>query len=211
MELNFEELDNPPGPVNNSNNVTNQPEINYTNYWSNANPTINESSNPKKPKVSYDDILSSLNMVVNNGVLQFAKPVKQEQDQQQSKPQQKKQVTIREPPQQRQQQQRQQQQRQHQQHHQHQQHNYITNKYFKDYQEHQQGVDEEPPRPLTKEEYRQMMIQDYINRQQAQRRLSQIKSRKLLFDTQHINIAPNQMPRDMNKLFSTFRKSGAKF
>lgn len=187
MELNFEELDNP-DPVNNSNNVTNPTEINYTNYWSNANPIISESSNPKKPKVSYDDILSSLNMVVNNGVLQFAKPVKQEQKNQEVKPQQKKQVTIREP-----------QQRQHPN-----QNNYITNKYFKDYQEQSQDVDEEPPRPLTKEEYRQMMIQDYINRQQAQRRLSQIKSRKLLFDTQHINIAPNQMPRDMNKLFKTF-------
>ena len=65
MELNFEELDNPPDPVNNPNNVTNPTEINYINYWSNANPTINESSNPKKSKVSYDDILSSLNMVVN--------------------------------------------------------------------------------------------------------------------------------------------------
>ena len=186
MELNFEELDD---PINNPN------EINYINYWSNANPTINESSNPKKPKVSYDDILSSLNMVVNNGVLQFAKPIKQEQQPQ------KKQVTIREP-QQRQQQHQQQRQQQHQQ--QPNQNNYITNKYFKDYQEHQQDVDEEPPRPLTKEEYRQMMIQDYINRQQAQIRLSQIKSRKLLFNTQHINIAPNQMPRDMNKLFKTF-------
>ena len=53
-----------------------------------------------------------------------------------------------------------------------------------------------------------MLIQDYINRQQAQRRIAQIKSKRLLFDTQHINIAPspNQMPRDMNKLFSTFRK-----
>jgi hypothetical protein len=193
MELNFEELDNPSDPVNNPNNVTPQTEINYINYWSNANPTANESSNPKKPKVSYDDILSSLNMVVNNGVLQFAKPVKQEPKNQEAKSQQKKQVTIREP--------QQQQQRQHPN-----QNNYITNKYFKDYQEHQQDVDEEPPRPLTKEEYRQMMIQDYINRQQAQIRLSQIKSRKLLFNTQHINIAPNQMPRDMNKLFKPFTR-----
>jgi hypothetical protein len=52
-----------------------------------------------------------------------------------------------------------------------------------------------------------MLIQDYINRQQAQRRISQIKSKKLLFDTRNINISPTQMPRDMNKLFSTFRKS----
>jgi hypothetical protein len=188
MELNFEELDNPPKLVNNST------EINYTNYWSNANPVANENSHPKKPKVSYDDILSSLNMVVNNGVLQFAKPVKQEQKNQEVKSQQKKQVSIRAP---------QQQQQQRQQQHPHQ-NNYITNKYFKDYKEQSQDINEEPPKPLTKEEYRQMMIQDYINRQQAQRRISQIKSRKLLFDTQHISIAPNQMPKDMNKLFKPF-------
>ena len=181
MELKFEELDNSDS-VNEVNNV------NYMNYWSNANPNANENSKPKKPKVSYDDILSSLNMVVNNGVLQFAKPTPQsqlKQEQVQVKPQQKKQVTIRE--------------------HfniQEQQNNYITNKYFKDYkQQPQEQIIEEP---LTKEQYRQMVIQDYINRQQAQRRISQIKSKKLLFNTHNINIAPNQMPRDMNKLFSTF-------
>jgi hypothetical protein len=190
MELNFEELDS----TNNLNDVNNDINngVNYINYWSNANPTTSESSNPKKPKVSYDDILSSLNMVVSNGVLQFAKPVKQEQqEQKQVKPHQKKQVTIK---------------TENNQHHQLPQlpqNNYITNKYFKDYQQQQQSV-AEPQVPLTKEEYRQMMIRDYINRQQAQRRISQIKSRKLLFDTQHINIAPNQMPRDMNKLFKPF-------
>ena len=81
--------------------------------------------------------------------------------------------------------------------------NYITNKYFKDYKE--PGVIEEPPKPMTKEEYRQMLIQDYIKRQQAQRRIAQIKSKKLLFHTNNINIAPNQNTMDMNKLFKTFR------
>ena len=75
------------------------------------------------------------------------------------------------------------------------QNNYITNKYFKDYKD--ESVIEEHLVPLTEEEYRQMLIQDYINRQQAQRRISQIKSRRLLFDTRHINIAPTQMPRDI--------------
>jgi len=185
MELKIEELDN-------SESVNNSTEVNYINYWSNANPTINQ----KKTKISYDDILSSLNMVVSNGVLQFAKPnpqqnqenqqqktrINQEQEQVKS---QKKRVTINTQPQQ------------------HQQNNYITNKYFKNYQE-QNIINEEPAKPMTKEEYKQMLIQDYINRQQAQRRLSQIKSKKLLFDTRHINIAPNQMPRDMNKLFKSF-------
>ena len=173
---------------------------NYVNYWSNANTdtTINTNTVNKKPKVSYDDILSSLNMVVSNGVLQFAKPTnspsqqyieeKPQQQKQQKQQQQKKTVTIAEPrflPQ----------------------NDYITNKYFKNYQQQDQNV-EERRIPKTKEEYRQMLIEDYIKRQEAQRRISQIKSRKLLFDTRNIQIsAPvQQMPRDMNKLFSTFKK-----
>jgi hypothetical protein len=175
MELKIEELDNPEL-------VNKTDEVNYINYWSNANPTIN----PKKSKISYDDILSSLNMVVSNGVLQFAKPNPQKNQEQEQVKSQKKRVTINTQPQQ-----------------QEPQNNYITNKYFKNYQE-QNIINEEPAKPMTKEEYKQMLIQDYINRQQAQRRISQIKSKKLLFDTRHINIAPNQMPRDMNKLFKTF-------
>ena len=180
MELNFEELE--------INETTESNEPNYVNYWSNANKTIDT---PQKKKVSYDDILSSLNMVVHNGVLQFANPIQSNQSNQsnqlnqsnQSNKVQKKQVTIREPNSS----------------------NYITNKYFKDYKE--PGVIEDPPKPMTKEEYRQMLIQDYIKRQEAQRRIAQIKSKKLLFHTNNINIAqnPNQMPRDMNKLFKTFR------
>jgi hypothetical protein len=182
MELKFEELEDPVNIDNQVNIDTPKNGVNYINYWSNANPTSSE----KKPKVSYDDILSSLNMVVNNGILQFAKPIKQEPEKQTQKPQQKKQVTISNI----------------------RQDNYITNKYFKDYKDQSQGEEEEPKIPLTQEEYRQMMIQDYINRQQAQRRISQIKSRRLLFDTRNINIAPsqNQMPRDMNKLFKPFSR-----
>jgi hypothetical protein len=135
-------------------------------------------------------------MVVHNGVLQFAKPIEQKTP----KSQQKKQVTINAP----QNPQKHPQQRQPQQRHP-QQNNYITNKYFKDYKDESQGT-EEPAKPMTKEEYKQMLIQDYINRQNAIRRISQIKSKKLLFNTQNISIAPNNNPRDMNKLFSTFRK-----
>ena len=183
MELNFEELEINETTETTLSGETN--EVNYVNYWSNANKTIDT---PQKKKVSYDDILSSLNMVVSNGVLQFANPVQSNQSNQSNQSKQsnqvpKKQVTIREPNSS----------------------NYITNKYFKDYKE--PGVIEEPPKPMTKEEYRQMLIQDYIKRQEAQRRIAQIKSKKLLFHTNNINIAqnPNQMPRDMNKLFKTFR------
>jgi len=183
MELNFEELEI--NETTETNETILEKEIDYVNYWSNANKTTDT---PQKKKVSYDDILSSLNMVVNNGVLQFANPIQTQNSNHsnhsnQSNKVQKKQVTIREPNSS----------------------NYITNKYFKDYKE--PGVIEEPPKPMTKEEYRQMLIQDYIKRQEAQRRIAQIKSKKLLFHTNNINISqnPNQMPRDMNKLFKTFR------
>ena len=195
MKLNFEELDaSIQDTLTQDTSIQDTPtnEVNYINYWSNANQTTTTTT--KKPKVSYDDILSSLNMVVHNGVLQFAKPTQQSQ--------QKKQVTITTKTQQSQQKT----QQKLQQNPQHQQNNYITNKYFKDYKDESQGLVEEPRKPMTKEEYKKMLIQDYINRQNAIRRISQIKSKKLLFNTQNISIAPNNNPRDLNKLFSTFRK-----
>ena len=99
MEMNFTELDN------------NQQEEYNDNYWtSEATKTSNTKS---KKKVSYDDILTSLNMVVQNGVLQFAKPVVKQQPQQYQ-----------------QQQQYHQQQQQYQQQQQQPQNSYIHNKYF---------------------------------------------------------------------------------
>jgi hypothetical protein len=136
----------------------------------------NESTNnniKSKKNVSYDDILSSLNMVVHNGVLQFAKPAPEKLQHQLSQKQH-----------QHQHQQQQQQQ---------QQHSYIHNKYFQT-----QQIQPER-RPMTREEY----IRDYNARLASQRRIAQIKSKKLLFDTQHIHFSPAQNPRDMNKLFVT--------
>jgi len=180
MELKIEELDEKESQEN---------KTNYMNYWSNDNSIKNDKI--KKPKVSYDDILSSLNMVVNNGVLQFAKPMNKPS--QEVNQDQKKRVTINAPI------------NKASQPSQQSQYSYITNKYFKDYYQEQNKI-EEPEVPMTKEEYKKMLIQDYINRQQAQRRIAEIKSRRLLFDTRNINISPNQMPRDMNKLFKSFSR-----
>lgn len=88
------------------------------------------------------------------------------------------------PPQQYQQQQYQQQQPQN---------SYIHNKYFQVQQQ-----EPAPRRPMTREEY----IRDYNARIASQRRIAQIKSKKLLFDTQHIHISPSN-PRDLNRLFAT--------
>lgn len=73
------------------------------------------------------------------------------------------------------------------------QNSYIHNKYFQE--QHQEPI---PRRPMTREEY----IRDYNARLASQRRIAQIKSKKLLFDTQHIHISPSN-PRDMNRLFAT--------
>ena len=151
-------------------------EVNYTNYWSNATEITTTTTNPTNLKKP---------KVSYDDILSSLNMVVHNGVLQFAKPtQQKKQVTINEPN--------------------NQSNNYINNKYFKDYKD--ESIIEEPPKPLTKEEYKQMLIQNYINRQQAQRRISQIKSKKLLFDTQHINIAPIQNPRDMNKLFKSFKR-----
>jgi hypothetical protein len=59
-------------------------------------------------------------------------------------------------------------------------HSFIYNKYFKDYQD----VVKEVPQvkiPKTKEEYLQMLIEERINQIEERKRLSIIKSKKMMF------------------------------
>lgn len=178
-------------------------EMNY-NYWAtmNTNTTTNPRTNTNtntntivnnKKQVSYDDILSSLNMVVHNGVLQFAKNPAPNNKLTQNKNTQIKNTNNTNT---------------NNTHtnntHTNNTHNYIHNKYFKDYKD--ESIINEPPRQLTREEYRQLMIQNYYKRLEANRRIAQIKSKKLLFSTQNINISPSENPRDMNRLFSSFKR-----
>lgn len=179
MELTFTELDNE--------------SVNTKTYWDDKKQPI---ITPKKNKISYDDILSSLNMVVHNGILQFAPNQKiiKKQDPQYQQPQQyqqphqqpKKQIQTQQLPQQPQG------------------NNYIINKYFNDYKD--PNIIDEPQRPLTREEYKQLMIADYIKRLQEKKRIAQIKPKKLLFDTSNIRISPGQQPKDLNKLFGSFKR-----
>jgi hypothetical protein len=190
MELKFTELDN---------NEDNTTLTEQTSYWNKTNQPV---INPKKKQVSYDDILSSLSMVVHNGILQFAPNQKiinsQQQSQQQSQEPSKKvqfqqQPKIQPKPQNQIQSQIQPQGK-----------NYIINKYFNDYKD--PNIIEEPQRPLTKEEYKQMMIQNYVKRIEEKKRIAQIKPKKLLFNTNNIHISPNQNPKEMNKLFAPFKR-----
>jgi len=146
------------------------------NYWDNKP----DHSAQKKARFSYDDILNSLNLVVQNGVLKQiqVKPTPaQAQSQGQVQQQALSQKSVSFDPQVK--------------------NSYIYNKYFKDYA--QPGAPMEPAVPLTPEQRKQQAIKDYLERIAARKRIEQIKSRKLLFNTNNIHVAPNN--GNLNKLF----------
>jgi hypothetical protein len=115
----------------------------------------NATNEKKQKKVTYDDILSSLNMVVNkNGVLQYIGLNNNNSTDANN-------ANAGVEPQLK--------------------NSYIYNKYFKDY------ADASKPeikirRPQTIEEYKQMLLEDKINRIQARNRIAQIKPTTLLFN-----------------------------
>ena len=184
MELTFSEIDN------------HEININPTKYWETQQPiqsivkkqeSIVKKQEPikqevsieqksKKKKVSFDDILSNMNLVVNQkGSLQFITPTQeylqpsQEQQnhqyQQQGKQEQIAPVVK---------------------------HSYIYNKYFKDYQDASPSAPEIRV-PKTKEEYYQMLIDDKLKQIEERKRISQIKSTKMLFtsNVNGLNINPS--------------------
>ena len=153
----------------------------------------------KKPKFGYDDILSSINLVVNNGVLQYmtpnqgqisnqtmSQPISQQytQNQVQYFPQEKntnvKKLSV--DPQVK--------------------NSAIYNKYFKNYRDHDQV--QEIKIPKTKEELRQMLIEEHIKRIQAQKRIAIIKPKKMFFGAENSSQVPiyaSQNHHTLNKLF----------
>lgn len=134
-----------------------------------------------KPKISYDDILNKLGMFVAEGKLHLldgqqqvtnsklstnSKPVIQSQRKEQ-------QSVIQEPnpnPNQ---------------------NSYIFNKYFQN-----NNYQPQPQRPLTPLEYRDMLIQNIIQKH----KIKQMKSTKLVMPNSNINFAPGPTA-NMNKLF----------
>jgi hypothetical protein len=188
MDLNFSELDNI-----DTINAAGEP----NNYWEKQSKPA--TAPKKKKKISFDDILSNMNLVVNKtGVLQSMALVNNTQNEEYPQHQQQ------QYPQHQQQQYPQHQQQQYPQHQQQYyqeyneqppnktivkkqdpldpslKHSYIFNKYFKDYQ------DAAPPAPevktpKTKEEYFRMIHEERLRRIQEAQRISQIKSRKLMF------------------------------
>ncbi len=66
-------------------------------------------------------------------------------------------------------------------------HSYIYNKYFKNYNNDGQNEVIAPRVPKTFEEYRQMLLEDEMNRQKAKYRASIIKSTKMLYTSNNNN------------------------
>ena len=165
MELNFTEID----------------DLGNNNYWDQHTASSSQPNPKPKAKFSYDDILSSLNLVVSpTGVLQYMTVNQnQSQNQYQYKNQNQNQT---------QNQYQTQNQNQHQIKQVHPQNKIepqlknstIFNKYFKDYKE-DGSVIEEPKKPLTRAEYQQMLIQDYIKRAQEKKRIALVKPKQMMF------------------------------
>ena len=189
MDLNFSELDNI-----DTTHTTGEP----NNYWEQqSKPAI---APKKKKKISFDDILSNMNLVVNKtGVLQSMVPMNNKQNEEPLQPQysQQHQQQPKYSQQQQYSQQPQNQQQQYYQEYTEQQpnnihikkqepldpsvkHSYIFNKYFKDYQDATPQAPEVKT-PKTKEEYFRMIHEERLRRIHEAHRISQIKSRKLMF------------------------------
>jgi hypothetical protein len=122
---------------------------------------------PKKKKINYNDILNSLNLVVNkSGVLQYISTTdNQEPYYDEKQPYNQQQQPKGKPlePQVK--------------------NSHIYNKYFKDYKDPNVEYIEEVKVPQTIEEYNRMLLEDRIKRIQERNRVAQIKSTKLLFES----------------------------
>ena len=133
---------------------------------------------PEKSKISYDDILNKMGMFVANGKLHLldengrSKPKKQVETLNQNQNQNQNQNHI--------------------------QNSYIYNKYFQN----DQYAQEQQQRPLTPLEYKNMLINNIIQKH----RIKQMKSTKLIMPNSNINISSAGPRGDINKLFGFLQK-----
>jgi len=177
MELNFEEINNYQNSYQNYDNKINKSQnVETQKYWE-EDFNQKQKTQLKKKKVTFSDILNNMNLVVNNqGVLQFMAPAnltnEEEQYPQQKQYSQKNQFnenierknepldpSVK--------------------------HSYIYNKYFKDYKE----ITEPKPKkiPKTREEYIKMVLEERIRQTEERKRISQIKSKKMIYTTNYTN------------------------
>ena len=179
MNINFSEIDD---LGNNDNFDVNGYQTN--NYWETSNVKAPEQ---KKKKINYNDILNSLNLVVNkSGVLQYIsttdnqEPYYDEKQQYSHQPQQQPNKGKPLEPQVK--------------------NSHIYNKYFKDYKDPNVEYIEEVKVPQTVEEYNRMLLEDRIRRIQERNRISQIKSTKLMFESNNTQINTGNIRVSKNNL-----------
>ena len=179
MNINFSEIDD---LGNNDNFDVNGYQTN--NYWETSNVKASEQ---KKTKINYNDILNSLNLVVNkSGVLQYIsttdnqEPYYDEKQQYSHQPQQQPNKGKPLEPQVK--------------------NSHIYNKYFKDYKDPNVEYIEEVKVPQTVEEYNRMLLEDRIRRIQERNRISQIKSTKLMFESNNTQINTGNIRVSKNNL-----------
>ena len=175
-------------------------------YWEQAKSQKEQQT--KKKKVSFNDILSNMNLVVNKkGVLQFIQPTYEpQQDYQYEEQYYQEQQQYAEPQQQQYfPEQRQNMPQQRQPVDPSVKHSYIYNKYFKDYADVSAPVPEKKV-PKTIEEYNQMVYEDRIKRIEERKRISEIKSTKLMFTTTPDNHVSQGNPRNIQPSRNNLRR-----
>jgi hypothetical protein len=179
MNLNFTEIDD---LGDNDNFDVNGYQTN--NYWETSNVKAQE---PKKKKINYNDILNSLNLVVNkSGVLQYIsttdnqEPYYNEKQQYSQQPQQQPNKGKPLEPQVK--------------------NSHIYNKYFKDYKDPNVEYVQEVKVPQTVEEYNRMLLEDRIKRIQERNRIAQIKSTKLMFESNNAQVNTGNIRVSKNNL-----------
>jgi len=144
----------------------------------------------QKPKISYDDILNKMGMFVSDGKLHLVDNLNPDQLNQINQPKQQnqpkqinqtKQIIYKEEPKQLQ-------------NTNIPQNSYIYNKYFSNEKPEEPSV--RVPRNVY--EYRNMLIQDIIQKQ----KIRQMKSTKLILPNTNMNFSAGNSPANLNKLFS---------
>lgn len=142
------------------------------NYWDTSNVKAQE---PKKKKINYNDILNSLNLVVNkSGVLQYITSNNEEHQEEQPIKGKPLEPQVK--------------------------NSQIYNKYFKDYKDPNAEYVQEVKVPQTVEEYNRMLLEDRIKRIQERNRIAQIKSTKLIFESNNTQINSGNIRVSKNNL-----------
>ena len=176
MNINFSEIDD---LGNNDNFDVNGYQTN--NYWETSNVKAPEQ---KKKKINYNDILNSLNLVVNkSGVLQYISTTDNQEPYYDEKQQYSHQQPIKGKPLEPQVK-----------------NSHIYNKYFKDYKDPNAEYIEEVKVPQTVQEYNRMILEDRIKRIQERNRIAQIKSTKLMFESNNTQINTGNIRVSKNNL-----------